>query len=67
VAVKIAEALNVTAEYLVTGTMANQAKAGYLKFRDILNDLEVLPEPIRVMIKAATQQEREKKNGPSEG
>jgi hypothetical protein len=39
--------------------------AKYLKFRDVLDDLMVLPEmirkPIKTMIKAAARQEREKK------
>jgi transcriptional regulator with XRE-family HTH domain len=69
VAVKIATALDVTVEYLVTGTMGTQAEARYLKFRDILDDLQILPDPIltpiRVMIKAAAKQEREKKTGPA--
>ncbi|MDR2798493.1 MAG: helix-turn-helix domain-containing protein [Treponema sp.] len=69
VAVKIAAALDVTVEYLVTGTMGNQSEARYFQFHDILNDLQVLPDhiltPIRIMIKAAAKQEREKKIGPS--
>ncbi|MDR2798494.1 MAG: helix-turn-helix domain-containing protein [Treponema sp.] len=69
-AVKIASALNVTVEYLVTGKRGKQGgMTKYFKLRDILDDLPVLPEPmltpIKAMIKTAAKQEREKKTGPS--
>jgi transcriptional regulator with XRE-family HTH domain len=69
-AVKIAEALDVTVEYLVTGSMGKHlGMAKYLKLRDILDDLLVLPEsvltPLKAMIKTAAKQEREKKTGSS--
>jgi transcriptional regulator with XRE-family HTH domain len=66
-AVKIASALDVSVEYLVTGNTRGQSggMAKYLKIRDVLEDLLALPEalrkPIEIMIKAAAQQERGKK------
>jgi transcriptional regulator with XRE-family HTH domain len=66
-AVKIALALDVSVEYLMTGNMHGQSgdMAKYLKFRDVLDDLLVLPEavrsPIKTMIKAAARQEQKKK------
>ena len=67
-AVKIARALDVTVEYLVTGVMArpnaanNMAK--FLPFREVLSDLIVLPEeilePIKAMIKTAAIREKKK-------
>jgi transcriptional regulator with XRE-family HTH domain len=66
VAVRIATALGVTVEYLVTGVMRGPSgdMTNYLRFREVLDDLLVLPEqalnPIRVMIKVAAEQERKK-------
>jgi len=63
-AVKIASALGVSVEYLVTGKEYQKSIdiSGYLQFRDILDDLAVLPEeilnPIRAMIKTAADKER---------
>jgi transcriptional regulator with XRE-family HTH domain len=79
VAVKIASALGVTVEYLVTGFAPETPRSGktgqenktkdiqkYLQFRDIMEDLFLLPRfmlsPIRAMIRAAvTQGIREQK------
>ena len=58
-AVKIASALGLSVEYLVTGKEYRRSVdvSSYLQFRDILDDLAVLPEeildPIKAMIKAA--------------
>jgi transcriptional regulator with XRE-family HTH domain len=63
-AVKIASALDVSVEYLVTGNTSGQSEgmAKYLKFRDVFDALLVLPEavrnPIRTMIKALAQREQ---------
>jgi transcriptional regulator with XRE-family HTH domain len=68
-AVKIASALGVSVEYLVTGKAYRQTVdiSGYLRFRDILDDLAVLPDeildPIKAMIKTAANNERRKKAG----
>jgi transcriptional regulator with XRE-family HTH domain len=85
-AVKIAAALGVTVEYLVTGKeqksaakfiMGKEQKTTtdtnsidiykYKKFRDVLDDLEALPDeiaaPIKVMIKAISG----KKRNPDKG
>ena len=65
-AVKIASALGVSVEYLVTGKEYRQSVdiSGYLQFRDILDDLAVLPdeilEPIKAMVKTAADNERRK-------
>jgi len=65
-AVKIASALGLSVEYLVTGKEYRQSVdiSGYLQFRDILDDLSVLPdeilEPIKAMIKTAAENERKK-------
>jgi transcriptional regulator with XRE-family HTH domain len=75
-AVKIAAALNITVEYLVTGTdrKQNTQAAGlanlprdiesYMRFRDIIEDLRTLPDfllmPIKAMIRAAAQEARGK-------
>jgi len=65
-AVKIASALGLSVEYLVTGKEYRQSVdiSGYLQFRDILDDLSVLPdeilEPIKVVIKAFADKERKK-------
>jgi transcriptional regulator with XRE-family HTH domain len=69
VAVKIATALGVTVEYLVTGIMgrpnATNNMSRYLPLRDALNDLLTLPEdtlePIKAMIKTAAIREKKKK------
>ncbi|MDR0877250.1 MAG: helix-turn-helix transcriptional regulator, partial [Treponema sp.] len=68
-AVKIARALGVTVEYLVTGIMGRPNAANnmskYLPFRDVLNDLLVLPEdilePMKAMIKTAAVREQKRK------
>jgi transcriptional regulator with XRE-family HTH domain len=74
-AVKIAQALGVTVEYLVTGVVRDQSGnmiqkisndiALYGKFREVLEDLSAIPadiqEPIIAMIKTAAWREREKK------
>jgi transcriptional regulator with XRE-family HTH domain len=66
-AVKIASALGLSVEYLVTGKEYKQSVdiSGYLQFRDILDDLEVLPdetlEPIKAVIKAFADSERKNK------
>jgi transcriptional regulator with XRE-family HTH domain len=65
-AVKIASALGLSVEYLVTGKEYRQTVdiSGYLQFRDILDDLTILPdtilEPIKAMIKTAANNERKK-------
>ena len=65
-AVKIAAALGLSVEYLVTGKEFRRSIdiSGYLQFRDILDDLAVLPdeilEPIRAMIKTAANSQRKK-------
>jgi len=65
-AVKIASALGLSVEYLVTGKEYRQSVdiSGYLQFRDILDDLSVLPdeilEPIKAVIKAFADKERKK-------
>ena len=65
-AVKIASALGLTVEYLVTGKEFRRSVdiSGYIQFRDILDDLSVLPEelldPIKAMIKTAANNERKK-------
>ena len=66
-AVKIAAALGLSVEYLVTGKAYRQSVdiSGYLRFRDILDDLAVLPDEIldsvKAMIKTAANNERRKK------
>jgi transcriptional regulator with XRE-family HTH domain len=65
-AVKIASALGVSVEYLITGKEYRQSVdiSMYLKFRDILDDLAVLPgeilDPVKAMIKTAANNERKK-------
>jgi transcriptional regulator with XRE-family HTH domain len=69
-AVKIASALGVTVEYLVTGREYRQSGgiSMHLKFRDILDDLAVLPgeilDPVKAMIKTAANNERKKTSLP---
>ncbi|MDR3283657.1 MAG: helix-turn-helix domain-containing protein [Treponema sp.] len=66
VAARLADALGVSVEYLVTGKTSRQSYdlSDYLKFRGVISDLRVLPDeilrPITTMIKAAAEQEREK-------
>jgi len=68
-AVKIASALGLSVEYLVTGKAYRQSVdiSGYLRFRDLLDDLAVLPdeilESVKAMIKTAANNERRKKAG----
>ena len=63
-AVKIASVLGVSVEYLVTGKEYQKSIdiSGYLQFKDILDDLAVLPEnifvPIRAVIKTFAEKER---------
>jgi transcriptional regulator with XRE-family HTH domain len=63
-AVKIASALGLSVEYLVTGKEYRQSVdiSSYLQYRDILDDLAVLPdetlEPIKAVIKAFADNER---------
>ena len=65
-AVKIAAALGLSVEYLVTGKEYKQNIdiSRYLRFRDILDDLAVLPdeilEPVKAMIRTAADNERKK-------
>jgi transcriptional regulator with XRE-family HTH domain len=65
-AVKIAAALGLSVEYLVTGKEYRKSIdiSQYLQFRDILDDLAVLPdetlEPIKAVIKAFANSERKK-------
>jgi len=67
IAVKIAAALGVSVEYLVTGKEYKQSVdiSPYLQFKGILEDLAVLPdeisEPIKAVIKAFADNERRKK------
>ena len=64
--VKIAAALGLSVEYLVTGKEYKQNIdiSRYLQFRDILDDLAVLPgeilNPIKAMIKTAADNVRGK-------
>jgi len=66
VAVKIASALGLSVEYLVTGKEFRRAIdiSKYIQFRDMLDDLAILPDeilnPIKAMIKTAADHEREK-------
>ena len=63
-AVKIAAALGVSVEYLVTGKEYRKSIdiSNYLRFRDLLDDLAVLPDetlkPIKAVIKTFAEQER---------
>jgi len=67
IAVKIAAALGLSVEYLVSGKEYRQSVdiSRYLQFRDMLDDLSVLPdevlEPVKAMIKTAANNERKKK------
>ena len=65
-AVKIASVLGVSVEYLVTGKEYKKSIdiSNYLRFRDILDDLAVLPDEIlgtlKAVIKAFAENERKK-------
>ncbi|MCL2197056.1 MAG: helix-turn-helix domain-containing protein [Treponema sp.] len=56
-AVKIAAALGVSVEYLVTGKEYQQKTdiSKYLQFKDLLDDLAVLPEETLGIIKAVVK------------
>ena len=66
-AVKIASALGLSVEYLVTGKEYRQSVdiSGYLRFRDTLDDLLMLPDeildPVKAMIRTAANNERKKR------
>ena len=66
IAVKIASALGLSVEYLVTGKEIRRSRdiSKYIQFRDILDDLSLLPaevlNPIKAMIKTAGDYERKK-------
>ncbi|MCL2806496.1 MAG: helix-turn-helix domain-containing protein [Treponema sp.] len=66
-AVKIASALGVSVEYLITGKEYRQSVdiSNYLQFKDILDDLSVLPDEtlvtIKTVIKTFADRERRKK------
>ena len=68
-AVKIASALGISVEYLVTGKEYKQSVdiSNYLQYKDILDDLAVLPEetltPIKAVIKSFADSERKKEAG----
>jgi len=59
--VRMASALGLSVEYLVTGKEYRQSVdiSNYLRFRDLLDDLLILPdeilEPIKAMIKTAAK------------
>ncbi|MDR0400914.1 MAG: helix-turn-helix domain-containing protein [Treponema sp.] len=65
-AVKIASALGVSVEYLVTGKRVHHGVdiSSYMEFRDVLDDLQTLPDEVlivvKAMIKKAADHEREK-------
>ena len=66
VAVKMASVLGLSVEYLITGKEYQQSIdiSGYLRFRDMLDDLLILPDeildPIKAMIRTAAKNERKK-------
>jgi transcriptional regulator with XRE-family HTH domain len=66
IAVKIASTLGISVEYLITGKEAHASVdiSKYIQFRDVLDDLLLLPQeifiPIKTMIEAAANQERKK-------
>jgi hypothetical protein len=66
-AVKIASVLGLSVEYLITGKEYRQSVdiSSYLQFRDILDDLAILPietlEPIKAVIKSFADSERGRK------
>jgi len=65
-AVKIAAALGLSVEYLVTGKEYKQGVdvSRYLRFKDVIDDLAVMPdralEPIRAVIRSFAESERKK-------
>jgi len=67
IAVKIASALGLSVEYLVTGREYRQTVdiSKYLQFRDLLDDLAELPDetfkPIKEVIKTFANNERKKR------
>ena len=66
IAVKMASVLGLSVEYLFTGKEQQQSvdTSNYIQFRDILDDLLILPDeildPIRAMIKTAANNQRKK-------
>ena len=67
ISVKIAQALGVSVEYLITGKdikHSTEFERMYKKFRGILSDMDILPEevliPIKAMIHTAADEERKK-------
>jgi len=66
-AVKIAAALGVSVEYLITGKeyRQNMDVSSYMQFKDILDDLALLPEetlqPIKAIIKVFADTKRKKR------
>lgn len=67
IAIKMASVLGLSVDYLVTGKEYRKAIdiSNYLQFKDVLDDLAVIPEatlnPIRAVIKAFANSERKKK------
>jgi len=67
IAVKMAAVLGVSVEYLVTGVEIRRSRdiSEYIQFKDVLDDLKILPteimNPIRAMIKTAADHECKKK------
>jgi len=66
VAAKMASVLGLSVEYLITGKeyRATVDISNYLRFKDILDDFQILPDEIidiiKVMIRAAADKERKK-------
>ena len=66
VAIKMASVLGLSVEYLVTGKEQEKSvdTSNYLQFRDLLDDLLVLPDeildPIKAMIRTAANNQRKK-------
>ncbi|MDR2598083.1 MAG: helix-turn-helix domain-containing protein [Treponema sp.] len=66
IAVKIASVLGISVEYLITGKEYRQSVdiSAYLRFKDVIDDLAILPaetlEPIKAVIKAFADNERVK-------
>ena len=64
IAVKMAAVLGLSVEYLITGKEIQRSKdiSKYIQFKEILDDLSILPvqilNPIKTMIKAAADHER---------
>jgi len=65
-AVKIASVLGISVEYLITGKEYRQSVdiSDYLQFKDVLDDLAILPaetlDPIKAVIKSFADSERGK-------